>query len=102
MGCALTFKLQIAYRTCSTNVCVVRFSAVRVAAERPGDRVGRAVRHRQRSEHRPYHLPDAGLRGARSAADLPRPHDRRHHPIPRTLHSGTRPLSLSSIWGTGS
>lgn len=66
-----------------------RCSSVRVATERSGDRLGRAVRHRQRAKHCPYHVLDAGLRGARTAADLARQNDRRHHTLPRPLHSGT-------------
>ena len=73
----------------STVLCPIYFSAVRVEAGRPWDRVGRAVCRRERDEHRADDVPDAGLRGARAPADLTRPHDRRHHALPRPLHIGT-------------
>ena len=47
------------------------------------------VRRRERDEHRADDVPDAGLRGPRAPADLTRPHDRRHHALPRPLHIGT-------------
>jgi len=45
-------------------------SSVRVAAERPGDRVRRPVRHRQRAQYRAHHLPGGVV--VRPSAPYPR------------------------------
>jgi len=70
-------------------VLAVSRSADRLAPGGPGDRVRRPVRNRQRDEHRAHNLPDAGVRGARAAADLARQNARRHHAIPRAIHART-------------
>ena len=87
-----------AYSATAIILLFGRHSALPVEAGRPGDRGRRAFRRRQRAEYRADDLPDARLRGARSAADRARPHDRRHHPLPRPLHAGQSITSASLFW----
>ena len=63
-------------------------STLPVGAVWPRNRVGCALRYRQRHQLRADHVADASVWGAGTAADIPGPYDRGHHPLHGAFHIG--------------